>query len=130
MRDKRKGGFLLAAGVIFVAVSVFVKDSYYANILRSWGIAWVVIGFLRLREYFYYKKPEHQAEYEEKETAARINRTDERKVLLRQMAGHKAYQVMFFVLIAVSFLFALLRVLWVLQYLLGIAFMRYYEKRL
>ena len=45
MRDKRKGGFLLAAGVIFVAVSVFVKDSYYANILRSWGIAWVVIGF-------------------------------------------------------------------------------------
>ncbi len=140
MRDKRKGGFLLAAGVIFVAVSVFVKDSYYANILRSWGIAWAVIGFLRLREYFYYKKPEHQAEYEEKETAARINRTDERKVLLRQMAGHKAYQVMFFVLIAVSFLFALLRVewwvtgvlclLWVLQYLLGIAFMRYYEKRL
>lgn len=70
MRDRRKGGFLLAAGVIFVAVSVFVKDSYYANILRSWGIAWGVIGFLRLREYFYYKKPEHQAEYEEKETAA------------------------------------------------------------
>ena len=140
MRDRRKGGFLLAAGVIFVAVSVFVKDSYYANILRSWGIAWAVIGFLRLREYFYYKKPEYQAEYEEKETVARINRTDERKVLLRQMAGHKAYQVMFFVLIAVSFLFALLRVewwvtgvlclLWVLQYLLGIAFMRYYEKRL
>ena len=94
MRDRRKGGFLLAAGVIFVAVSVFVKDSYYANILRSWGIAWAVIGFLRLREYFYYKKPEHQAEYEEKETVARINRTDERKVLLRQMAGHKAYQVM------------------------------------
>ena len=57
MRDRRKGGFLLAAGVIFVAVSVFVKDSYYANILRSWGIAWAVIGFLRLREYFYYKKP-------------------------------------------------------------------------
>lgn len=43
MRDRKKGGFLLAAGVIFVAVSVFVKDSYYANILRSWGIAWVVI---------------------------------------------------------------------------------------
>ena len=47
---------------------------------------------------------------------------------------------MFFVLIAVSFLFALLRVewwvtgvlclLWVVQYLLGIAFMGYYEKRL
>ena len=46
----------------------------------------------------------------------------------------------FIILIAVSFLFALLRVewwvtgvlclLWVLQYLLGIAFMRYYEKRL
>ena len=55
MRDRKKGGFLLAAGGIFAAVSVFVKDSYYANILRSWGIAWVVIGLLRLREYFYYK---------------------------------------------------------------------------
>ena len=140
MRDKRKGGFLLAAGVIFVAVSVFVKDSYYANILRSWGIAWLVIGFLGRGDYLDDQQPEQQAEWEEKETAARINRTDERKVLLRQMAGHKAYQVMFFVLIAVSFLFALLRVewwvtgvlclLWVLQYLLGIAFMRYYEKRL
>ena len=140
MRDRRKGGFLLAAGGIFVAASIFVKDSYYANILRSWGMAWVAIGLLRLREYFYYKKPEHQAEYEEKETAARIERTDERKVLLRQMAGHKAYQVMFFVLIGVSFLSALLRVewrmtavlclLWVVQYLLGIAFMGYYEKRL
>ena len=140
MRDRKKGGFLLAAGVIFAAVAVFVKDSYYANILRSWGIAWVVIGLLRLREYLYYKKPEHQAEFVEIETAARIIRTDERMVLLRLMAGHKAYQVMFYVLIAVSFLFALLRVewwvtgvlclLWVLQYLLGIAFMRYYEKRL
>ena len=70
MRDKRKGGFLLAAGVIFVAASMFVKDTYYACILRSWGMAWVAIGLLRLREYFYYKKPEHQAEYEEKETAA------------------------------------------------------------
>ena len=139
-RARTERTFLLAAGVIFVAVSVFVKDSYYANILRSWRIAWVAIGLLRQREYFYNKKPEHQAEYEEKETAARINRTDERKVLLRQMAGHKAYQVMFFVLIAVSFLFALLRVewwvtgvlclLWVLQYILGFAFMRYYEKRL
>ena len=66
MRDRRKGGFLLAAGVIFVAVSVFVKDSYYANILRSWGIAWAVIGFLRLREYFYYKNfdyPEKPLKY-------------------------------------------------------------------
>ena len=57
MRGRRKSGFLLAAGVVFVAVSAFVKDSYYANILRSWGMAWVVIGLLRLREYFYYKKP-------------------------------------------------------------------------
>ena len=45
MRGQRKGGFLLAAGVIFVAVSVFVKDSYYANILCLGGECAVVIGF-------------------------------------------------------------------------------------
>ena len=138
MRKWKNGLPLLLVGAAFAVAAFFVKDAYYANILRSWGIAWVVSGALQRKRYFYDKK--HQAEYEEKETAARINRTDERKVLLRQMAGHKAYQVMFFVLLAVSFLFALLRVewwvtgvlclLWVLQYLLGIAFMRYYEKRL
>lgn len=140
MRDRRKGSFLLVEGVIFIVASTFVKESYYACILGALGGAWVGSGLLWLRKYFYYKKPEHQAEYEEKETAARIERTDERKVLLRQMAGHKAYQVMFFVLIGVSFLSVLLRVewrvtavlclLWLVQYLLGIAFMRYYEKRL
>lgn len=141
MKPRRKGSLVIfVLGAAFAVASLFIKDDYYANILRSWGIAWVVIGILQFREYLYYKKPEHQAEYEEKQTAERINRTDERKVLLRQMAGHRAYQVMFFVLIGVSFLFALLRVewwitavlcqLWVLQYILGIAFMEYYEKRM
>lgn len=138
MRKWKNGLLLLLVGAAFVVAAFFVKDAYYANILRSWGIAWVVSGALQLKRYFHDKK--HPEEYAEKQEAERINRTDERKVLLRQMAGHKAYQVMFFVLIAVSFLFALLRVewwvtgvlclLWVLQYLLGIGFLWYYEKRL
>ena len=37
MRDRRKGGFLLAAGILFVAVSVFVKDSYSAFMGNSMG---------------------------------------------------------------------------------------------
>ena len=141
MKPKRKSGLvILIAGVACVIGACFLKDEYYANMLRAWGIAWVVNGFLQLRQYFYYSKPEHQVEYEEKQAERRINQKDERKIMLRQMAGHKCYQIMFFVLLAVSFLFALLRVewwitaivclLWVAQYVMGIVLFRYYEKRL
>ncbi|MGN0135695.1 hypothetical protein [Anaerotignum sp.] len=141
MKPKGKGSFVIfIAGAICVLGSFFLKDEYYANMLRAWGIAWVVNGFLQLRQYFYYSKPEHQAEYEEKQTERRIGLKDERKIMLRQMAGHKSYQIMFFLLLAASFLFALLRVewwitaivclLWVAQYVMGIVLFRYYEKRL
>lgn len=134
----RLGIFIV--GVICVIGACFVKEEYYANMLRSAGIAWIVSGAIQLRQAYYYSKPEHQAEYEEKQALQRINLKDERKVMLRQMAGHKTYQIMFFALLAVDLLFALLRVewwitgllflLWVGQYVLGVALFRYYEKRM
>ncbi len=141
MKQKRNINLgILIAGVLCVIGACFLKDDYYANMLRSVGIAWIASGGIQLRQYYYYSKPEHQAEYEEKQAEQRINLKDERKVMLRQMAGHKAYQIMFFVLLAVSFLFALLRVewwitgllflLWMAQYVMGVVLFRYYEKRL
>lgn len=41
MRDRKKGGFLLAAGVIFVAVSVFSEGQLLCEYSAfGWGIAW------------------------------------------------------------------------------------------
>jgi len=141
MKEKRNVRLgILIVGVLCVIGACFVKEAYYANMLRSAGIAWIVSGAIQLRQVTYYSKPEHQAEYEEKQAQQRINLKDERKVMLRQMAGHKTYQIMFFALLAVDLLFALLRVewwitgilflLWVSQYLLGVVLFRYYEKRL
>ncbi len=141
MKQKRNINFgLFILGVLCVIGACFLKDEYYANMLRSVGIAWIVSGGIQLKQYHYYSKPEHQAEYEEKQAQQRINLKDERKVMLRQMAGHKSYQIMFFALLAVALLFALLRVewwitaivflLWVAQYEMGIVLFRYYEKRL
>ncbi len=141
MKQKRNVNLgTLIVGVLCVIGACFLKDAYYANMLRSCGIAWIVSGGIQLKQYVYYSKPEHQAEYEEKQVQQRISLKDERKVMLRQMAGHKSYQIMFFVLLAVSLLFALLRVewwitgivflLWVAQYVMGIVLFRYYEKRL
>lgn len=141
MKQKRNAHLgLLGLGIACIIGACFLQEPYYANMLRGAGIAWVINSILQLRQYWYYAKPEHQAEYEEKQNARRINMMDERKVMLRQMAGHKVYQIMFFVLLLVDLLFALLRVewwitgilflLWLGQYLMGIAAFRYYEKRL
>jgi len=141
MKEKRNTNIgIMLVGVLCVIGAFFVKEAYYANMLRSAGIAWIVSGAIQLRQVAYYSKPEHQAEYEEKQAQQRINLKDERKVMLRQMAGHRAYQIMFFALLAVDLLFALLRVewwitgilflLWIGQYLLGVVLFRYYEKRL
>lgn len=131
---------IFITGVLCMIGACFLKEDYYANMLRSVGIAWIVSGGIQLKQYFYYSKPEHQAEYAERQTQQRISLQDERNVMLRQMAGHKVYQIMFFVLLAVSLLFALLRIeawitgivflLWLAQYVMGILLFRYYEKRL
>ena len=136
MKQKRNINFgLFILGVLCVIGACFLKDDYYANMLRSVGIAWIVSGGIQLKQYHYYSKPEHQAEYEDKQAQQRINLKDERKVMLRQMAAHKSYQIMFFALLAVALLFALLRVewwitaivflLWVAQYVMGIVLFRY-----
>ena len=142
MKEKRnmKNRWIFIAGILCVMGACFLKDMYYATMLRSCGIAWIVCGGIQLWQHYYYSKPEHQAEYDKKQTQQRISLKDERKVLLRQMAGYKVYQIMFFVLLAVSLLFALLRVewwitgivflLWIAQYVMGVAMFRYYEKRM
>lgn len=141
MKQKRNvHGGILIAGVLCVIGAWFVQEEYYSTMLFSCGVAWIVSGGIQLKQDFYYAKPEHQAEYEERQMEKRINLKDERKITLRRMAGYRCYQIMYFVLLAVSLLFALLRVewwmtgtiflLWFVQYIMGVVFFRYYEKRL
>lgn len=139
-KGKYTNAGILLVGVLCVIGSCFLKDDYYANMLRSAGIAWIVSGGLLLKKNIYYAKPEHQAEFEEKEKERRINLQDERKIMLRQKAAQTTYQIMFFLLLGLSLLLALLRVdwwmtgliflLWVIQYIAGTAAFYYYDKRL
>lgn len=131
---------LLLVGLLCVIGAFFLKDDYYANMLRSAGIAWIVSGIIYLKRCLYYEKPEHQAEYEAREKEQRINLHDERKIMLRQKAAQTTYQIMFFLLLGLSLLLALLRVEWwmtavifllfVFQWAAGVMVFRYYEKRL
>lgn len=138
-RGKKSNWIIFLVGLAAVLAACFLPDAYYAGMLRSAGIAWGVIGAIGLAQAYHYAKPENQAAYAAKETERRIAQTDERKVMLRRMAGNMAYQVMFFLLVALSLVLALLRqtwvsllvlLLWVFQYILGVALFRYYEKRL
>ncbi len=136
MRRERKW-WLLLVGMVLVGVSFLLKDDYYGNMLRSAGIAWVVIGAMALRSKWYYRK--HEEEYAEKMLQQTIDAKDERKLMLRRMAGHRAYQFMYFVLLVVMVVLALLRVevwvtgmvliLWWMHTLSGIYFFRLYDKK-
>lgn len=138
--NKNPNIIILIVGALCVIGACFLQDDYYANMLRSCGIAWIVSGIIYLKRCLYYEKPEHQAEYEARDKEQRINLHDERKIMLRQKAAQTTYQIMFFLLLGLSLLLALLRVEWwitavifllfVFQWAVGVVAFRYYEKRL
>ena len=75
-----------------------------------------------------------------KQQEAHINAVDERKQMLRMRAGWLSNQIMFFVLLALDLVLALLKapawvililfVLWISQYIIGVVIYHHLEKRM
>lgn len=88
----------------------------------------------------YWQNPKRQTEYEKKKQEAHINSIDERKQYIRMKAGHVTYQIMTISLLILSFTLALFRVeawiiamiflLFVFQWIIGIIVYRILEKRM
>ena len=140
MKKEKWLWFDIIIGLVLLAVSFSVKDDYYMTLVLAMGVGLISAGAVHLGRYYYWQQPKRKQEYELKKEEAHINAVDERKVFLRAKAGQMAYQVMFFLLLGISFLSAVFKAeawiiammygLWLFQWLLGVMIFRRLEKRL
>jgi len=140
MKEKKPFVIEILVGIGLVCVSFFVKADYYSTIIFSMGVGITAASIVQIIRITYWQNPKRYAEYEAKKKEAHINSVDERKQYLRMKAGHVTYQIMTFSLLILSLILALVRVevwiiamiflLFVLQWLVGVIVFHMLEKRM
>ena len=140
MKEKKPFVIEILVGVGLVCVSFFVKADYYSTMIFSMGVGIMAASIVQIIRITYWQNPKRYAEYEAKKKEAHINSVDERKQYLRMKAGHVTYQIMTFSLLILSLILALVRVevwiiamiflLFVLQWLVGVIVFHMLEKRM
>lgn len=140
MKEKKPFVIEILVGIGLVCVSFFVKADYYSTMIFSMGVGIMAASIVQIIRITYWQNPKRYAEYEAKKKEAHINSVDERKQYLRMKAGHVTYQIMTFSLIILSLILVLIRVevwitamiflLFVLQWLVGVIVFRILEKRM
>jgi hypothetical protein len=140
MKEKKPFVIEILVGIGLVCVSFFVKADYYSTMIFSMGVGIMAASIVQIIRITYWQNPKRYAEYEAKKKEAHINSVDERKQYLRMKAGHVTYQIMTFSLLILSLILALVRVevwiiamiflLFVLQWLIGVIVFHMLEKRM
>ncbi len=140
MKEKKPFVIEILVGIGLVCVSFFVKADYYSAMIFSMGVGIMATSIVQIIRITYWQNPKRYAEYEAKKKEAHINSVDERKQYLRMKAGHVTYQIMTFSLLILSLILALVRVevwiiamiflLFVLQWLVGVIVFHMLEKRM
>lgn len=140
MKEKKPFVIEILVGIGLVCVSFFVKADYYSTMIFSMGVVIMAASIVQIIRITYWQNPKRYAEYEAKKKEAHINSVDERKQYLRMKAGHVTYQIMTFSLLILSLILALVRVevwiiamiflLFVLQWLVGVIVFHMLEKRM
>ena len=140
MKEKKPFIIEILAGIVLVCAGFVIKIDYYSTMIFSMGVGIIFASIVQLLRIIYWQNPKRYTEYEEKKREAHINSVDERKQYLRMKAGHVTYQIMTFSLLILSLILALLRVeawviamiflLFVFQWLVGIIVFRILVKRM
>ena len=140
MKEKKPFVIEILVGIGLVCASFFVKADYYSTMIFSMGVGIMAASIVQIFRITYWQNPKRYAEYEVKKREAHINSVDERKQYLRMKAGHVTYQIMTFSLLILSLILALVRVevwiiamiflLFVLQWLVGVIVFHMLEKRM
>lgn len=140
MKEKKPFVIEILVGIGLVCVSFFVKADNYSTMIFSMGVGIMAASIVQIIRITYWQNPKRYAEYEAKKKEAHINSVDERKQYLRMKAGHVTYQIMTFSLLILSLILALVRVevwiiamiflLFVLQWLVGVIVFHMLEKRM
>ena len=140
MKSKKPFLIDIFLGIVLFASSFLLKDEYYSSMLQAAGVGLAAASLVSILRILYWESPKHREEYELRKLEAHINSVDERKQYLRMKSGHISYQLMCLFLFVLAFALALFRapswviamvfLLSVIQYLLGIAVFHWLEKRL
>lgn len=103
-------------GAAFMCVGLLTNIDYDSVFLSSLGFGLIFNGLIQLTRTLYWQSPKRKAEYEARAQKAHINLIDERNQSLRSKAGRITYKIMFFVLLELAVILALLRVeAWVIS---------------
>ena len=140
MKEKWPFVISMAVGVALLAASFLVKEEYYSTILFAMGAGMFAAEGFHLARLCWWQSPRRKDAYEAKQQEAHIDAVDERKQMLRMRAGSLTNQIMFFVLLALDLVLALLKapawiililfVLWIFQYIVGLVIYHRLEKRM
>lgn len=140
MKEKLPFIIYIGIGAVLMAASLPHMDGYYGNMVFWVGFGTVCAESVQLFKYCWWRAPAHKDAYEAKRQEAHINAVDERKQMLRMRAGYLVNQLMFWILLGLDFVLALLKapawiililfVLWIFQYIVGIVIYHHLEKRL
>lgn len=140
MKEKKPFIIEILAGAVFICAGIVVRADYYSTMLFSMGIGLIAASAIQITRIAYWQSPGRYKEYEEKKKEEHINSVDERKQYLRMKAGHITYQIMALSLLILSFILTLIRaevwviamifLLFVVQWVVGIIVFRMLEKRM
>ena len=138
MKSKRSFLIDILLGIVLLTSSFFLKDEYYSSMLLAGGIGLGAASLVNMLRISYWERPKNREKYELRKQEAHINSVDERKQYLRMKSGHISYQLMCLILFVLAFALALFKApAWVIamvfllsvsQYLLGIAVFHWLEK--
>lgn len=140
MKDKKPYIITIIIGIVLAGAGLLTKFDYYSTLIFAMGFGMTSSSIVHLLRTIYWQNPKRHSEYEAKMREAHIDKVDERKQYLRMKAGYITYQIMAFVLLSISFVFALIRVstwatgitflLFILHWVIGIAVYRDLERKL
>ena len=140
MKEKLPFIIYIGIGIALMATSLPHGDGYYGNMVFWLGFGMVCAESVQLIKYCWWRAPARKDAYEAKQQEAHINAVDERKQMLRMRAGWLSNQIMFFVLLVLDLVLALLKapawvililfVLWISQYIIGVVIYHHLEKRM
>lgn len=140
MKDKKPYIITIIIGIVLAGAGLLTKFDYYSTLIFAMGFGMTSSSMVHLFRVIYWQNPKRHSEYEAKMREAHIDKVDERKQYLRMKAGYITYQIMAFVLLSISFVFALIRVsiwatgitflLFILHWVIGIVVYRDLERKL